>query len=237
MRKKRKRILIIIVLIVLAIVLAISIGGKKEKSGLRDELSVKVILQAQLERGNLQKALGESNIYPEYYTARHFYNMTEDEVKAGLLEKKALQWYAQKNNINVSNKELNKYLQDTISDFKDSEEYDTYSEAAKSLNTTFEDIVLKDSESYRDILIKNKLYEKYILENQGISSSNENTDEIQDNEQWDTFVKDVVDHYKNQAKNSYEVLLNDFKKCESLVNDNVTDASKIKAESENCSES
>ena len=157
MSKKRKSLLIIIVLIILAIVLAISIGGKKEKSGFRDELSVKVILQAQLERGNLQKALGESNIYPEYYTARHFYNMTEDEVKAGLIENQALQWYAQKNNINVSNKEVNKYLQDTVANFKDSEEYDEYREAAKSLNTTFKDIVLNDSKSYRDILIKNKL--------------------------------------------------------------------------------
>ena len=228
MNKKRKRILIIIVLILLAIVLVICIGSKKEKSGSRDELSVKAILQAQLERGNLQNELGESNIYPEYYTARHFYDMTEDEVKAGLLENKAMQWFAQKNNINVSNKELNKYLQDEIADFKDSEEYDEYSEAAKSLNTTFEDIVVNDSESYRDILIKNKLYEKYILENQGTLPSNENTDEIQDNEQWNTFLKDVIEQYKKQAEDSYEVLLNDFKKCESLVDDNVTDINKIK---------
>ena len=149
MIKKRKRILIIIVFIVLDIVLAISIGGTKEKSDSLNELSIKTIVQAQLERGNLQNALGESNIYPEYYTARHFYGMTEDEVKAGLLEKKALQWYAQKNNINVSNDEVNKYLQDTVADFKDSEEYDEYSEAAKSFNTTFEDIVLNDSETYR----------------------------------------------------------------------------------------
>ena len=219
---------IIIVLIVLTIVLAKSIGGTKEKSDSHDEISEKTIVQAQLERGNLQKELGESNIYPEYYTARHFYDMTEEQVKAAIIENKALQWYARENNINISNEELNKYLQDIIANFKDSEEYHTYSEAAKSLNTTFEDIVLNDSKSYRNVLIKNKLYEKYMLGNQEISPSNENTDEIQDNEQWDMFVKDIINQYKNKATTSYEALFDDLNKCEILVDDNVKDINKIK---------
>ena len=228
---KKLLILFVITIILLIGVVIINKSITSKASGSDNVLSVKEILQAQLDRGNLQNELGESNIYPEYYTSRHLYNMTEDEVKYGLIENKALQWYAQKNNIDVSDKALNEYMQDLLSNLQDSEEYDIYSEAAKSLNTTFEDIVLNDSKAYRDIIIKNQLFEKYIIKQKKILTNNENTDEIQAkyNKQWDIFVKDVINQYKNKDATSYKILLNDFIECESLVNDNITNINIIKA--------
>lgn len=195
----------------------------------KDTYSEKEILQAQLERGKLQKNLEKNSIYPEYYVAENITNFSDTEIESGILENEALLWYANKNNITVSDKELNSFIEELLKDAKTTEEYDHYAKAAEELGTTYEDIVINDSEAYRDVLIKSKLYKQCISANQSATVTNQNIEDINkiNEENWNSFVKATIMQYEKSPE--YKKLRQELSICKKLSFNNVTEIKKIES--------
>lgn len=223
---------IVVFVCIISLLLLLILNATSSASGSEEIYSEKEILQAQLERGNLCDELGKESVYPEYYVAQNVTNISKAEIEEGILENEALLWYANKNNISVNDSELQLFINKLLKDSKEADEYPEYTEAAKELGSTYEDIIIGDAEAYRDVLIKSKLYEKYITGNQKIVVTNETIDDVnkQNEEKWNSFVENIITQYKKALE--YKNLVKEFNVCEKLSNNNITDIKKIKLETQ-----
>lgn len=212
-----KRILILIVITAGILTCILSINEKASVPS--DILSEKDILKAQYTRGTMQQQLSDDNIYPVYYTSRKIFKMNNKDIREGLIKDNAIKWFAQENNIYVSDKELSAYMTRLTEESQAAEEYETYDAAARSLGSTYENIVMNDSETYRNMLIREKLYSIYILETDKTGSINQDS--------WDKFTENIIDRYKND--HSYITLLEDLKTCQQLYDSDITDIKQIRS--------
>lgn len=212
-----KRILILIVITAGILTCILSINEKA--SAPSDILSEKDILKAQYTRGTMQQQLSDDNIYPVYYTSRKIFKMNNKDIREGLIKDNSIKWFAQENNIYVSDKELSAYMTRLTEESQAAEEYETYDAAARSLGSTYENIVMNDSETYRNMLIREKLYSIYISETDKTGSINQDS--------WDKFTENIIDRYKND--HSYITLLEDLKTCQQLYDSDITDIKQIRS--------
>ncbi|WP_419022729.1 hypothetical protein [Emergencia sp.] len=120
-----------------------------------------------------------------FYTAiagKLFTAMPEGEAvsqaKDEFIEDAAFTWYADEHDLVVTAKELDKYMDDLISEAEEAENFEVYEKALQKSGMTYEESVKENAEVYRVRYIVNKFYEEHFND-------------------WDAFTKDVVNRFKH----------------------------------------
>ncbi|MEY8296635.1 MAG: hypothetical protein ACLRJC_12565 [Emergencia timonensis] len=133
-----------------------------------------------------------------FYTAiagNLFTGMPEGEAvtqaKDKFIEDAAFTWYAKEHDLVVTDKELDKYMDDLISEAKGADNFQVYEKALQNAGLTYENSIRGNADIYRERCIVNKLYEEHFND-------------------WDAFAKDVVNRFKHtNAYRSLKVEMND----------------------------
>ncbi len=115
--------------------------------------------------------------------------MTKD-----LVQLEALFWYAKKNGIEPSDKDIERYMSKLLKDVKDSKEYDEFQKAAKKYGTTYEQILMNNMEAYRITQTIESVYEQFLTGYRDAGKLTEEEREKRDKmikEEWDKYVKKI----------------------------------------------
>ena len=97
--------------------------------------------------------------------------------KKGFIEKMAFDWYAKENEIVVTEKQVDQYMDDLIADAKETDDFKNMEAAYKKAGMTFEESIRCHARSYRYLLITDQFYEEH-------------------EKDWEAFKDTVVDQYK-----------------------------------------
>lgn len=225
-----KKILIALTIFLLIAISVILIASDNKTKSSSENISPEDLMLAEKTRGDLQQSLGEDSIYPTYYAASNITEMPKQHIEKGIIETQALLWYADKENLSPTNKEISDYINNSIHEMKEAQEYKEYNDAAKDVSSSFSEIQKNDFETYRIIVTKNKLYDTITTSPSGEKLTTEDLNHAADEntQKWDKFVKIVVSEYKET--NDYKELLSKFEVCEELVDKDITDTKTIKKE-------
>lgn len=97
--------------------------------------------------------------------------------REGIIEKAAYAWYAKKEGIVITDKEVETYMEDLISEVNKAEEFKEIDDIYRRVGLTFEESIRGQKELYRNICIMSKISEEHPTD-------------------WDAFKADLINQYK-----------------------------------------
>ena len=218
-RTKKVGIIIMSSLTVLAVVLLIDFTNNRTQ-GYEDTISVDVAVSIQKERGDMLCQPNRNVTYIMLYSETKYnkakgIDKSMTEIEEGLVRSEALCWYADNHGLKPSDKDIEKYIDQLVSDIKASEEYDEYEAAAEAHGTTYEEILRNDLETYRITQTVENVYQsvmkQYQQDGKLSTAEQEEKDEMMQ-AAWNDFVKKTIEEYKSSS--DYSVLKREFREAE-----------------------
>ncbi|MBQ1471348.1 MAG: hypothetical protein IIZ34_03200 [Eubacterium sp.] len=158
---------IIVGMLILGIVIWSITKPHYSSQGENGSMSIEEIVRIQKTQGDMLSKKGQDPldtyfvIQKEYAKARND-KTTDDEIAKEIVQTEALCWYANKQGIEPTDKDLEKYMDQLIRDFKDSEEYDEYQRAAQKYDTTYEQILRNNTDAYRVSQTVENVYQQFL---------------------------------------------------------------------------
>jgi len=243
MTNKTKRIIssTVIAVLVIFIMGAALTAHNKSTAVASESMSVEDVVAYQKTCGDMQKQLGKDSIYPIYYVSatnkKQMDNLngtnTFDNTDEKMIEFLALEWYADNNDMSVTEQDVLKRIETTVTEMKSADNYKEYEAAAENLGTTYEKIIRNDYKTYYFAEILNRVYtHKYEIYAQKNGVKQDGTTdqlEVQEDEfdkYWDAFRNDVTADYKQSE--SYDQMHPTLEKCRELAEKDITTVSSIK---------
>lgn len=165
------------------------------------------------EGNELRKSLGANSAYSQFYVGVKLKivsgmdrKQAAKETADRLIEDKALQLYARKCGISVSDKELQDTMSKIITDTETADNREEIDQYCKAAGVSFEDLVKNNENYYRMTCLRDKLYDTLIDAETDTLLKNEEAEETKrkNDEKWESFVKNQVDAYKKTSE--YTVL-------------------------------
>lgn len=139
------------------------------------------------------------------------------------IEYAAFTWYADENNIVVSDAKVEMHMLDLIAEAKKADNYEEVEAACNEAGMTYEEFVRKNADLYKVEIIKNILY---MTEYDKYKSEKGVVDGDEFNKEWKIYKEDLISGFKQTEK--FEKLKKVINNCVSLIKSDVTDVSEIK---------
>lgn len=201
--------LIIVGITILGIVIRSVTRPHYSSHGENGSMSIEEIVRIQKTQGDMLSKKGQDPldtyfvIQKEYAKARND-KTTDDEIAKEIVQTEALCWYAKKQGIEPTDKDLEKYMDQLIRDFKDSEEYDEYQRAAQKYDTTYEQILRNNTDAYRVSQTVENVYQQFLARYDvtgKVTEEDQAEREKKIQAEWDKYVKKIVTQYKKSDNN------------------------------------
>ena len=154
-RKRKLLALMIIVSIAIFVIVLWAVANTSNRSnGENDSMSIEEIVRIQKKQGDILSKKGQNYLYAHFAIQEEYAKVrdikaTDGHMTKDLVQLEALFWYAKKNGIEPSDKDIERYMSKLLKDVKDSKEYDEFQKAAKKYGTTYEQILMNNIEAYR----------------------------------------------------------------------------------------
>lgn len=122
------------------------------------------------------------------------------DAKKAFIEKKAFEWYAKENKIVVTEKQLEKYMEDLIDDSRETEEFKDVEAAYEKAGITYEESIRQNARTYYYVLTTGQFYEEHAKD-------------------WEAFKEAVADQYKSrkQFSKTQEKMNQDIEKIKKVL--------------------
>lgn len=225
----------IIFLIVLVVVVALYFNSKNNVKIKKEDNAVSVTVEMYKEAIHLRNQLGENTPYPEIFLYTEMLkdskNYSEEEAveAAGdrYTESEAFVWYAEKEGIAPTEKEISENTDKLVEKQKKADNYDEIEEKCKEEEMSVDDIFRKNEKYYSYELYISAVYDHWKV-NYDKAHEGENSIISVYNLEWKDFVKEVISKYSETDE--YKAKAKAVKNCEAAYLDDSTIEDMKKAE-------
>lgn len=231
MKNKKRLLILLICSVAAAILVLIAVYASKNDSdnhagGNREALDS--FIEIQIGKFERQCALGSDSTYPDFWYEVNLGELTGksntanvESAKEQIIETEAICYYAEKNNIIVTDDEIQERIKDIVSEGREADNYKEIETACESAGTSFDEIINKNKSFCAKQMYTDKVYsdayDKY-YENE--SRSSESKDKVLNwDKEWKSVKKRIVESFKETGR--YTTLKTALDKdCKILKNEN-----------------
>lgn len=214
LKHKLLALMIIVSIAIFVIVLWAVANTSNRSNGENGSMSIEEIVRIQKKQGDILSKKGQNYLYAHFAIQEEYAKVrdikaTDGHMTKDLVQLEALFWYAKKNGIEPSDKDIERYMSKLLKDVKDSKEYDEFQKAAKKYGTTYEQILMNNIEAYRITQTIESVYEQFLTGHRDAGKLTEEERKKRDKmikEEWDKYVKKIVAQYK--LSDNYKSLRN-----------------------------
>lgn len=231
-RKKLIGLIAVISLVLMAVVIYTYSNGSTAEDLVKIQAKSQMEEYFKFQKGNikLSKKLLKETPYDSIYgnvKSRELSGETRDKAIEGAvddyIEQEAFIWYANENNIVVSDAKVEMHVLNLITEAKKADNYEEVEAACNKAGMTYEEFVRKNTDLYRVEIIKNILY---MSEYDKYKSEKGVVDGEEFNGEWTIYKVNLISRFKQTER--FEKLQKAVNNCVTLIESDVTDVSKIK---------